>query len=42
LQEDLAQREVARLVREQYALETAMRHPKRYKPSAAELAEVPF
>jgi hypothetical protein len=40
--EDLAQREVARLVREQYALETAMRHPKRYKPSAAELAEIPF
>jgi hypothetical protein len=41
-QEDLAQREVARLVREQYALESAMRHPKRYKPSRAELAEVPF
>jgi hypothetical protein len=41
-QEDLAQREVARLVREQYALETAMRHPARYRPSRAELAEVPF
>ncbi len=41
-QEEIAQREVARLIREQYALETAMRHPKRYKPTRAELAEVPF
>jgi hypothetical protein len=41
-QEDLAQREIARLIREQYALESSMRHPKRYKPTHAELAAVPF
>ena len=41
-QEAIAQREVAKLIREQYALETAMRHPRRYKPTAAELADVPF
>jgi len=41
-QEGLAQREIARLIREEHALRRAMRHPRRYKPTAAELAAVPF
>lgn len=38
----LSQREIARLIREEAALARAVRHPKRYKPTAEELASVPF
>lgn len=41
-QEGLAQREIARLIREEAALSRAMRSPQRYKPTAAELAAIPF
>jgi hypothetical protein len=41
-QEDLSRREIARLVREEAELASAMRSPRRYKPSAAELAAIPF
>jgi hypothetical protein len=41
-QEGLAQREIARLIREEAALARAMRQPRRYKPTAEELAAIPF
>ena len=41
-QEALSQREIAKLLREQHALEHAMRSPRRYRPTAAELAAIPF
>jgi hypothetical protein len=41
-QEGLAQREIARLIREEHALARAMRSPHRYKPTAAELSAIPF
>lgn len=41
-QEGLAQREIARLIREEAALARAMRYRHRYRPTAAELAAVPF
>jgi len=41
-QEDLSRREIARLIREESALRRAMRSPRRYKPTAEELAAIPF
>ena len=41
-QEELSQREIARLIREEASLRHAMRSPRRYRPSPAELAAVPF
>lgn len=41
-QQGLAQREIARLIREEAALARAMRSRDRYRPTAAELAAVPF
>jgi len=41
-QEDLSRREIARLVREEASLRHAMRSPRRYKPTAEELAAIPF
>jgi hypothetical protein len=41
-QEAISQREIARLIREEAALRHAMRTPRRYKPTAAELAAIPF
>ncbi len=41
-QEELSQREIARLIREQRALEDAMRSPRRHKVTPAELADIPF
>ncbi len=41
-QEAISQREVARLIREEAALERSMRSPQRYRATPAELAAVPF
>ncbi len=41
-QEELSQREIARMIREEASLRHAMRSPRRYRPSSAELAAVPF
>jgi hypothetical protein len=39
---DVSEREVARLVAEEKRLAKAVRSPKRYKPTAEELAAIPF
>lgn len=41
-QVELSQREIAKLVHEEARLAKAVRRPKRYKPTAAELAAIPF
>jgi len=41
-QEELSRREIAKLLREERALAQAMRSPRRYKPTAEELASIPF
>ncbi len=41
-QEELSRRESARLIREESALRRAIRSPRRYKPTAEELAAIPF
>lgn len=41
-QEEISQREIARLIREEYSMRHAMRSAKRYSPTRAELAAIPF
>ena len=41
-QMELSQREIAKLVHEEARLAKAVRRPKRYRPTAAELAAIPF